>query len=579
MQYPRALVETEYNLSAKALPRLPQTVAEQFAQAHRDFADFPALHCNERWWTFAEVRDAAHAAVGLLAEHGARSGDRIVLFLENSAVLRILEHGILSSGLVRVALSARLHAKEVASIAGDCAAAIVCCSPGQEAPLREALAQLGSTARILVLGDHDGVTPERLLALPRQEPSAWPPPQPTDTAMLMYSSGTTGRPKGAIVTHRAWIAQTGLALAQLPDIGPGDVVLAVAPMAHFGGSIGLNCAAVGAATVTAPSFDPEGALERVVEHGVTVLPLAPIMLKGLVDTTPVELQRSASATLRAIPYGGSPTDTATLVSSASSFPGCLVQYYGLSETLAPVASLSAADHDAAAATILSGDGDVDRARRILESAGRPSAGVELRFRADGAGVQAEDRIGEIVVRSPMVTTGYWNRPELTAAALDSDGWFITGDLGELDPDGFLHLLNRKNDLIISGGYNVYPGEVERVIESLADVEECVVVGVPHPRWGEGVHAIVVLREKSGYLGGTDSALSGLTRDVLDLCRRNLAGFKKPASLEIVAAIPRTSAGKVDRRRLVAEHLDRLAVAEEARRGEADSIDRMNGIKG
>lgn len=547
-------------MSAKIPSRPPETVAEQFIRAHRDFADNPALLCNDRWWSYAEVEDASRRMTRLLADCGARPGDRIVLFLENCAVLRIIEHSILTTGLVRVALSPRLHVKEVASIAQDCTAAVICCSPKHETALREAVAEIGSMAHLVVMSDDEGgVTPAAISNIAPADLETWPRPTPTDAAMLMYSSGTTGMPKGAVVRHSAWIAQTRIALARLPVIGVGDVVLAVAPMAHFGGSIGLNCVARGAATVTLAAFDVVTTLEYVVEHGVTVLPLAPIMLKRLIDEAPPTLLQSASETLRAIPYGGAPTDTATLVASATRFPKRLVQFYGLSETLAPVASLSAADHDAATSTILGG-GDASCARRILESAGRPPAEVELRFRAeDDSGAPTAGNIGEIVVRSPMVTAGYWNRPELTAAALDPDGWFATGDLGELDAEGYLHLLNRKNDVIISGGYNVYPGEVERVIGMLECIDECVVIGIPHPRWGEGVHALVVLERRPGWKQTETPPLPELTRKILELCRRHLAAFKKPVSIEVVPVIPRTSAGKVDRKRLLAEYLDRQAV--------------------
>lgn len=546
-------------MPANAIPSRPKTVAEQFERAHQDFANEPALRCGNRFWTFAEVATASHGALGLLAKHGARPGDRVVLFLENSSVLRILEHGILRAGLVRVALSPRLHAREVAGIAEDCTAVVVCCSPKLAAPLRAALVEIGSASQVIVFSDDDtsAVTPDTLLTMPHDDVLVWETPKPSDTAMLMYSSGTTGRPKGAVVTHNAWIAHTELALAQLPNVGPGDIVLAVAPMAHFGGSIGLDCASVGAATVTLPTFNAVGTLEHVVEYGVTILPLAPVMLKLLIEESPPELQQVASTSLRAIPYGGSPTDTSTLVSASARFPHRLVQYYGLSEALAPIASLSAADHDNAAASILADNDHTGRGRRVLESAGRVSAGVELRFTGSGElDEQALGRRGEIVVRSPVVTTGYWNRPDLTAAALDSDGWFYTGDLGELDSDGYLHLLNRKNDLIISGGFNVYPGEVEHVISSLHGVEECAVIGVPHPRWGEGVHALIVLSKVNTYGDDPSVALRQLTRDVLDQCGRHLAGFKKPISLEIISEIPRTSAGKVDRKRLKSEYLSR-----------------------
>lgn len=512
------------------------TLADLIDDAFCQYGSARALLTPSGWITFSQLENLTVRAVGLLAECGMDIGDRALLYIPNSAAFRIFELAILRAGFVRVAVSSRLHVNEVAAIVVDSGARVVVCAPESANDLRAALAWLGADATVLATADEaptgDVVTLETIGRGPTGPLS--PRIADSDTAMLMYSSGTTGAPKAAIVTHRAWASQLRRTAACLPPIGPGDVVLAVAPMSHFGGSIALDAALFGAGTVTMDEFDTSRVCQAIAEHAVTVLPLVPVMLRELVQR--MGQAWAGASTLRSVPYGGSPIALPDLIAATAALPGVLVQFYGLAEALAPLACLTSDQHDIAA-KLLNGDApDVERALRILGSAGSWASGIDVDIRA-----------GRLAVRGDVVMPGYWNRPELTHAVLDDKGWFTTGDEITVDKDCLVHISGRSDDVIITGGFNVSPAEVERVIGAIPGVAEVAVVGLPHSRWGQTVTAAVVV--DGGYLG--DNALNKLDSRIIAECRALLTSFKKPTAIFHILAIPRNNYGKVDRRALVA----------------------------
>lgn len=444
--------------------------------------------------------------------------------MTNSPMLRVVEFGVLLMGSVRVALSPRLNVREIVRIAGDCAASAICCDPQNVAGVRSWAEHEGVPAAVMAVDD--------TVIGSRRSPECGPELDASGPAMLLYTSGTTGMPKGASVSHAAWLRQMTLALEQLPPLSGADRVLAVAPMAHFGGSIAIDAALAGASTIVHSKFDPRVVLETVVTERVTVLPLAPIMVSMLVESAPAELVTRAARQLRAIPYGGSPLPVPRLLTAARAFPGLLHQYYGLSETLAPVSALSAADHDRAVRAV--DDGRDDEATAILSSAGFVARDTEVRIDPGHGGGP-----GLVSVRSPLVTSGYWSPGGVLRSATDEDGWFATGDLGSIDGDGRLRLHGRDDDVIITGGYNVVPAEVESVIRTVAGVVDVAVVGVPDRTWGERVHATLVLAVPG-------PALADVTVAIERACRTQIASYKRPLSFDVVDELPRTALDKVDR---------------------------------
>jgi len=503
------------------------TLADLTRRAHRRYANQPAIFTGIGWQTFAELGTLARRTANRLLESGCRPGDRIITALDNRPQVLVIDHALFLAGLVRVAVSSRLHGREIAAITRDSEAVVAICEPKHVEPLT---AQRASLPQLHMIAAERGgdLTLAELVGpgIADNEPDV-PAPSAEDVAALMYTSGTTGEPKGAVVTHGGWLAMVRAFWSELPPSGPGDVVLHAAPMSHFGGSAGSAYTFRGAGVLPVPRFEPDRILRLVHEHDVTVLPLVPTMLKEL--TAAAERTPANLSTLRAVPYGGSAISAPALARAHDAFGDVLYQCYGLSEALAPLTVLPARDHRYAPGVPLP-----DR----LSSAGRPGPEVELAIMDDHGAAVAAGIDGEVWVRGVAVMPGYWRKPEQSGEVL-SDGWFRTGDIGHLDENGHLYLVDRRRDVILSGGFNIYPSEVERAIADLPVVHEVVVFGVPHERWGEAVGAVVVLRP----------GCSATAEDVVNACRSRLASYKKPVYVEFADQLPVSATGKLRRREI------------------------------
>ncbi|HLI16174.1 MAG TPA: AMP-binding protein [Acidimicrobiales bacterium] len=501
------------------------SLAELVRRCHERYGTERALLTPTGWRRYSDVEKMASSCAGALAELGAGPGDRVVVAVENRPELVALDHALFGSGRVRVALGARLRAPEVAAIVQDCQARVLVCEPALAEVLRAEHGSAVGGVAVVTTTSTPGAAASLEELFARGGGGLDAAPDPDDAVAIMYTSGSTGDPKGAIVTDRAWVAMVAGLWAELPPIGPGDIVLHVAPMSHFSGSVGSAYTLRGAGVVTLARYSPEEVLALVERHRVSALPLVPTMLK---EVAAVALRRRHDlSSIRAIPYGGAAIAPAALASAYRAFGDVLYQFYGLSEALVPLSALSAREH-------ATREGAPPPAR--LGSAGRPTPWVAVRIAGEDGRALAPGEPGEIQVRGDVVTPGYWGRPAASVEAF-AGGWFRTGDLGRLDPEGYLHILDRCRDVIVTGGYTVYAAEVERAIESLDAVAEVAVVGAPHERWGEAIVALVVRRP------GHDLEAA----EVIEACRAKLAAYKQPVSVEFVPELPRTSTGKVSRR--------------------------------
>lgn len=504
------------------------SVATIFEDSYERFAARPALIGDGVTRTYAELGERAHRFASALRGLGVEPGDRVAVVAPNSLAYIEVSHGIFTGGFVRVALSSKLHPQEIGGILADSGAGVLVVGPEWAQRLVEIPGADG--LRVIVLGAGTGRAighEELLLDGSPERPASSAGPE--DLCALLYTSGTTGKPKGATLTHGNWVAMMRNSMAELPTIGPDDVVLHVAPLSHFSGYVEPTCSARGAAHLVHESFEPVAVLDAIDRERITIVPLVPTMLNLMLPALDAGGRRDFSS-LRAILYGGSGIAPDRLARAVGAFGDVFVQFFGLSETPMPLSALSQADHEYDPA---------GPAPARLGSAGRPNPFVELRLVGDDGGPVATGEVGEIAVRGDTVMVGYWGQAEQTAATIDGEGWATTGDLGRFDADGYIYIVDRKRDMIVSGGYNIYPAEIENAISALVEVQEVAVVGIPDEQWGEAVKAVVVLRPGQEL----DE------NEVVAACTERLAGYKKPRSVDFIEELPKTGSGKIMRRRI------------------------------
>jgi acyl-CoA synthetase (AMP-forming)/AMP-acid ligase II len=489
-------------------------------RAARRFADRIAVDGPSGVLTFAELGERVVRLANALLGVGLRSGDRVLDLQTNSISYLESDLAIRSAGLARVALNHRLHTSDWERIATDSGARALVYD-GRFADQTEALRD--HVDHVFVVGDGPGTPYEGFLHEGSTEVLA--PVDPDALCGLHYSSGTTGHPKGAQRTHRNWFASvvnmTHDVLGSVPD--HDDVYVHAGPMTHTSGLFILPFLVAGARQIVLPSWDPETFIEAVTDRGATHTALVPTMVARLLATPGID--RETFANLRMLGYAGAPMPPEQMRQASERITPSLVQYYGLVEAIPPVTVLDATDH---------ARGLFDQPE-LLTSAGRPALGVEIRVVDEEGQPVRTGETGEVVTRGDHVMDGYWNADKREDLAKSiRDGWLRTGDLGRLSEDGHLWLVDRKGDMIISGGYNIYPREVEEVVAEVPGVAEVVVMGIRDTDWGQRVVAVVTAR--------SGAAVDETT--VIEHCGRRMASYKKPKEVRVIESFPLNSTGKI-----------------------------------
>ena len=471
-------------------------------RAARAAPGHPAIYRGRApWATYGELAERAGRFAAGLAARGMRAGDRVAIAMPNAPEYLVALYGTWWAGMAAVPINAKLHEREVTWIVGDSGAVLTLRTPEEVDEVRS-----GGAA-----------------ALREVDSGA--------LAWLFYTSGTTGRPKGAMLSHRNLAQMTHGYFADVDGVLASGRLLHAAPLSHGSGLYNFTHLAHGAAQVVPESdgFDAAEVLDLLALHRDVSFFAAPTMVKRLADAA---LASGAAAPgLQTIVYGGGPMYAADLERATGAFGHRLAQIYGQGESPMTITALSKAHH---------ADVAHPRHRERLASVGIPHSVVQVQVRdADGRELPAGE-VGEVCVRGDVVMSGYWNNPEGSRAAL-RDGWLRTGDLGAFDADGFLTLKDRSKDLIVSGGSNIYPREVEEVLLMHPNVAEASVVGRPDPEWGEAVVAFVVARGNPPPPGELDQ-----------LCLGHIARFKRPKEYRFVAQLPKNNYGKVVKAELRAQ---------------------------
>lgn len=501
-----------------------QTIGEVFRSNARQRPDKVAFKIGARERSFSSLFDRVQRLIAGLYASGVRPGDRVAVLSKNS--IEFIEvYGVSAGGMIPVPLNWRLSPGELTAVLNNCSPSALIYQDGFAEMIGRILPELEFEVVTFEFGVEKFADSsyERLLAGPHPKPPEYFADE-EDTACLLYTSGTTGRPKGAELTHRGLLRNARATIEELLGLREDDIALAPMPFFHVGGMWYhlFPSFAAGCTSVVLPEFDPGVVLLTIEQQRVTNVHVVPTMIHALLALPQRETTDLSS--LRAIFYAASTIPSELLRRATAAFSCDFVQGYGSTEG-GMISCLSAADHRKAIEN-----------EALLLSCGKPLRGTEVRL--DRITSDDGDDIGEIVAKNGMTMARYWRNPSATADVLDA-GWLRTGDLARQDADGYLYIVDRKSDMIVSGGENVYPREVEEALLAHPAVTEVAVFGLPDEKWVQRVVAAVVV--KSG------SSVTAL--DLISEAKRRLASYKCPKEIFLSEELPKSGAGKVLRRLL------------------------------
>jgi acyl-CoA synthetase (AMP-forming)/AMP-acid ligase II len=484
-----------------------------------------ALSYNDSHWTWADLDRRIRAAASALRNTGVGPGDRIAVLDKNHPACLELTLACSLVGAANAVVNFRLAPEEIEYTLADSSAKVIVAGPEFAGIVSEAWDRLDNAETLIVLGGKEDQYEQWISDV---DPSAEYGHQDVDAAFVqLYTSGTTGHPKGAMLTHRGMAAQaTNFAL--YGEMDEATVSTVAMPLFHVGGtSWSLEVMYAGGRCIIVRELVPDELLDLMEAEQVTHTFLVPAAIPPLLEDA--DRARRAMASLSMLCYGGSPMPLPLVRKCLETLPNeCLYQVYGMTEMSGAVSSLPPTDHRRSSR------------QELLTSVGKILPGIEMRVVDPESNEDLpQGEIGEFWFRSEQRMSGYWRKPEATRETITPDGWLRSGDAGVVDSEGYLYLQDRVKDMIISGGENVYPAEIERVLVEHPDIAEVAVIGVPHDRWGETPKAIVV--PKPGSTTASD--------EIIEYTQQRLARFKCPSSIELVAELPRNATGKVLKREL------------------------------
>lgn len=478
-------------------------------------ADAPCLLFQEEVVSFCELERRSQHLAGALRDEGVGAGDRVAILAHSSPIFFELLHASAKLGAIMVPINHRLSAREVHDILGDAEPALLVLDPALEDRAGDDL----SRPRILTTDLREWRDSAAPVATAEADVDA--------PVLILYTSGTTALPKGVVLTHRnlSYLARMA---GELWDFTSDSINLAAMPLFHIGGiGWGQLAFSQGGPTVLTQASDPATLLHLMRRHQVTHAFLVPTVIQSLVDH--LDASGEPAPRLEHMFYGAAPIGEVLLERSVRAF-GCAFHHtYGMTETAGTTVTLDPEDHDPAG----------PRPER-LRSIGRPMPWIELKLIDPATGLEAPvGQVGEIRMRSPAITPGYWRRPDATQEAITEEGWLCSGDAAVSDAEGYLYLCDRYKNMIVSGGENIYPAEIDNVLQHHPAIREVAVVGAPHPKWGETPHAYVVLQPGAALDQGA----------IIAFARERLAHYKCPTKVHFVEQLPRNASGKILKREL------------------------------
>ena len=494
----------------------PRCLFDQVSDFARQHAERTALITGSRRISYGELDDRARRVGNGLHALQLERQSRVAILCRNRHEFFEIWQGAAMAGHVLSPINAKLAAREIAFILNDSQARLLFVDEAFHGLVQEISGELSAVQQIFTLDSH----PKWLSYCDwRGAQCAEEPPRslfPDDTVVQMYTSGTTGFPKGVELGHASVLAcvRSMMGLTVWP---PGEVSLVTAPLFHTAGCAWAHCALQSGGTVVLlEELSPAAVLSAIEDHRVSEALLVPALIRMVLDSP--QCADTDFSSLRRILYGASPIPVSSLRQAMQVFACDFEQGYGLTESVGPVAMLRPQDHDGG---------------RKMQSCGKAVPGTAIHV-VDADGKQcATDEVGEIIVSGPQLMKAYWNRPDDTRDAIRA-GWLHTGDAGYYDADGYLYIHDRLKDMIVSGGENIYPAEVEGVLAACSGIAEVAVIGIPDERWGEAVKALIIPQP-----GSQISA-----RDISDYAHQHMARFKCPKSIDFVESIPRTASGKI-----------------------------------